>query len=55
MKKQDNKYTGNYISIILTVIVLGILCMGKIKWKTEYACIKAIILCIAILGIEDYY
>lgn len=51
MKKQDNKYTGNYISIILTVIVLGILCMGKIKWKTEYACIKAIILCIAILCI----
>lgn len=51
MKKQDNKYTGNYISIILTVIVLGILCMGKIKWKTEYASIKAIVMCIVILCI----
>ena len=37
MKKQDNKYTGNIISIVLTIIALDILCMDVIKWKTEYA------------------
>ena len=51
MKKQDNKYTGNIISIVITIIALDILCMDVIKWKTEYACIKAIVMCIAILCI----
>lgn len=48
MKKQDNKYTGNIISIVLTIIALDILCMDVIKWKTEYACIKAIVMCICV-------
>lgn len=51
MKKQNNKYTGNIISIVLTIIALDILCMDVIKWKTEYACIEAIVMCIAILCI----
>lgn len=51
MKKQDNKYMGNIISIVLTIIALDILCMDVIKWKTEYACIEAIVMCIVILCI----